>query len=166
MRYFSTQGNDGDIAAKDESQSSVAQLVGYASGISLLTYSHAPAYLYSIFFLAVPVHLMMTMLMMRGASFELLTLPRASHLAQTYVQDREVDAVKDLDKSGVTGLFGEFYKNKNDRWLTLAPRIGEVLSSGPDSGSGINRSTWEVCSQVFQVSTAPSWRPEGNHCSR
>ena len=148
VRYFSMQGNDGDVAAKDESQSSVAQLLGYASGISLLTFSHAPAYLYSIFFLAVPLHLTMTTLMMRCASFELLTLPRLSYLAQTFVEDRDVDAVEDLDKSAATGLFGEFYRNKQDRWLTLAPRISDVLSSRSD----IDRSRWEVCSQVFQVS--------------
>ncbi len=142
------QGNDGDVAAKDESQASVAQLGGYAAGITLLAFSHAPAYLYSIFFLAVPLHLTMTAYMMRVATFELLTLPRITHLAQTYVTDGEVDSQTDLDKKGSTGLFGEFYKTKNDRWLTLAPRVGDVLSSGSD----IDRSTWEVCSQVFRVS--------------
>ncbi|KAM5537156.1 hypothetical protein V8D89_009089 [Ganoderma adspersum] len=146
IRYFSMQGNDGDVAAKDESQSSVAQLGGYAAGISLLTFSHAPAYLYSVFFLAVPLHLTMTAYMMRFATFELLTLPRISHLAETYVTDGEVDSQADLDKKGVTGLFGEFYKTKDDRWLTLAPRVGDVLSSSSD----VDRSTWEVCSQVFR----------------
>lgn len=141
------QGNDGDVAAKDESQASVAQLGGYAAGISLLTFSHAPAYLYSIFFLAVPLHLTMTAYMMRVATFELLTLPRISYLAQAYVTDGEVDSQADLDAKGATGLFGEFYKTKNDRWLVLAPRVGDVLSSG----SGADRSTWKVCSQVFQV---------------
>ncbi|KAI0749710.1 DUF647-domain-containing protein [Daedaleopsis nitida] len=146
IRYFSMQGNDGDVAAKDESQASVAQLAGYASGISLLTFSHAPAYLYGIFFLSVPLHLMMTALMMRGATFELLTLPRLSVLAQTFVEEREVGAVEDLDKSAATGLFGEFYRNKDDRWLTLAPRVGDVLRVGSD----IDRSRWEVCARVFE----------------
>ena len=142
------QGNDGDVAAKDESQASVAQLGGYAAGISLLTFSHAPAYLYSVFFLAAPLHLTMTAYMMRFATFELLTLPRISHLAQTYVTDGEVVSQADLDKKGATGFFGEFYKTKDDRWLTLAPRVGDVLSSSSD----VDRSTWEVCSQVFRVS--------------
>lgn len=147
IRYFSEQGNDGDVAAKDESQASIAQLAGYAAGISLLTFSHSPAYLYSIFFLAVPLHLTMTAYMMRGATFELLTLPRASYLAQTYASDGEVGSLDDLDNDAATGLFGEFYKHKNDRWLTLAPRVSDVLSSSSD----VDRSTWQVCSRVFQV---------------
>ncbi|RDX57081.1 DUF647-domain-containing protein [Lentinus brumalis] len=146
MRYFSLQGNDGDVAAKDESQASIAQLTGYAAGISLLTFSHSPVYLYSIFFAAVPLHLVMTVYMMRSASFELLTLPRLSHLAQAYVTEETVDSVEQLDKKGATGLFGEFYKGKSDRWLTLAPRVGDVLSAG----SEVDRSRWQACSQVFQ----------------
>ncbi|RPD59599.1 DUF647-domain-containing protein [Lentinus tigrinus ALCF2SS1-7] len=146
MRYFSMQGNDGDVAAKDESQASIAQLAGYAAGISLLTFSHSPAYLYSIFFTAVPLHLTMTVYMMRNASFELLTLPRVSHLAQTYITEGTVDSVDSLDQKGATGLFGEFYKNKSDCWLTLAPRVSDVLSAG----SEVDRSRWEVCSKVFQ----------------
>ncbi|TBU33480.1 vitamin B6 photo-protection and homoeostasis-domain-containing protein [Dichomitus squalens] len=146
IRYFSMQGNDGDVAAKDESQASVAQLAGYAAGISLLTFSHAPAYLYAIFFAAVPLHLTMTAYMMRVATFELLTLPRISHLAQTYVNDGVVGSQKDLDREHATGLFGEFYKNNGDRWLTLAPRVGDALNTSSD----VDRSTWQVCSQVFQ----------------
>ena len=148
MRYFSMQGNDGDVAAKDESQASIAQLAGYAAGISLLTFSHSPAYLYSIFFASVPLHLTMTVYMMRNATFELLTLPRISHLAEAYVAEGTVDSVEGMDSKGATGLFGEFYKTKSDCWLTLAPRVGEALSAG----SEVDRSRWEVCSQVFQVS--------------
>ncbi len=161
MRYFSLQGNDGDVAAKDESQASMAQLTGYAAGISLLTFSHSPVYLYSIFFAAVPLHLVMTVYMMRSASFELLTLPRLSHLAQAYVTEETVDSVEQLDKKGATGLFGEFYKTKSDRWLTLAPRVGDVLSAG----SEVDRSRWQACSQVFQVSLVQSRSSEreGTH---
>ncbi|KAH9945013.1 vitamin B6 photo-protection and homoeostasis-domain-containing protein [Epithele typhae] len=146
IRYFSMQGNDGDVAAKDESQASIAQLAGYASGIGLLTFSHAPAYLYSIFFLAVPIHLVMTGLMMRVATFELLTLPRVSHLARSYVATGEVQSLDQLTQSAATGMFGEFYKGKADHWLTLAPRVQDVLSSGSD----IDRMRWETASRVFQ----------------
>ena len=142
------QGNDGDVAAKDESQASVAQLAGYAAGISLLTFSHSPAYLYSIFFLAVPLHLTMTALMMRGASFELLTLPRVSYLAQAYVRERAVVSVDELERKAATGLFGEFYKNKGDQWLKLGQRASDVLRPGSD----VDRDVWEVCSRAFQVS--------------
>ena len=147
MRYFSEQGNTGDVAAKDESQASIAQLFGYASGISLLTISHTAGYLYSIFFLAVPLHLTMTAYMMRVATFELLTLPRISCLAQEYVTRGDVSSLEELDKSHRIGLFGEFYKNKSDRWLTLAPRVNEVLKSGTE----LEQSQWQVCAEVFRV---------------
>ncbi|KAJ8494769.1 hypothetical protein ONZ51_g2110 [Trametes cubensis] len=146
MRYFSEQGNTGDVAAKDESQASIAQLFGYASGISLLTISHTAGYLYSIFFLAVPLHLTMTAYMMRVATFELLTLPRISCLAQEYVTRGDVSSLEELDKSHRIGLFGEFYKNKGDRWLTLAPRVNEVLKSGTE----LEQSQWQVCAEVFK----------------
>ncbi|KAI0671457.1 DUF647-domain-containing protein [Trametes maxima] len=146
IRYFSEQGNTGDVAAKDESQASIAQLVGYASGISLLTFSHTPAYLYSIFFLAVPIHLTMTAYMMRVATFELLTLPRISGLAQEYVTRGELPSLEELDKADRIGLFGEFYKEKGDRWLTLAPRVGEVLKGGDD----LEPEQWRVCAEVFK----------------
>ncbi|KAI0360179.1 DUF647-domain-containing protein [Trametes cingulata] len=146
MRYFSTQGNTGDVAAKDESQASIAQLFGYASGISLLTFSHTAAYLYSIFFLAVPLHLTMTVYMMRVATFELLTLPRMSCLAEEYVTQGRVSSLEELDKSRRTGLFGEFYRDKADRWLYLAPRVGEVLQSGTED----ERVRWQICAEVFK----------------
>ncbi|KAI0649411.1 DUF647-domain-containing protein [Trametes meyenii] len=146
IRYFSEQGNTGDVAAKDESQASIAQLVGYASGISLLTFSHTPAYLYSIFFLAVPLHLTMTAYMMRVATFELLTLPRISGLAQEYVTRGELPSLEELDKANRTGLFGEFYKEKSDRWLTLAPRVGEALKGGDD----LDPERWRVCAEIFK----------------
>lgn len=147
MRYFSEQGNTGDVAAKDESQSSIAQLVGYASGISLLAVSHTAPYLYAIFAFAVPVHLAMTAYMMRVATFELLTLPRVSCLAQEYVTRGQVPSLGELDAAHRTGLFGEFYKDKGDRWLTLAPRVGDVL----DSGTDLERVRWQICAGVFEV---------------
>ncbi|KAI8980080.1 DUF647-domain-containing protein [Trametes punicea] len=146
VRYFSEQGNTGDVAAKDESQASIAQLTGYASGISLLTFSHTAAYLYTIFSVAVPLHLMMTACMMRVATFELLTLPRISCLAQEYVTRGRVSSLTELDQSGCTGLFGEFYQNKGDRWLTLAPRVSEVLEPGTEN----QRSLWQICAAVFR----------------
>ncbi|KAI0368772.1 DUF647-domain-containing protein [Pilatotrama ljubarskyi] len=146
MRYFSTQGNTGDVAAKDESQASIAQLFGYASGISLLTFSHTAAYLYSIFFLAVPLHLTMTAYMMRVATFELLTLPRISRLAEEYVMQGQVSSLEELDNSGRTGLFGEFYKDKADRWLVPTPRVSEVLQSGTED----ERIQWQICAEVFK----------------
>lgn len=143
----------GDVAAKDESQTSIAQLVGYAAGIGLLTFSHSPAYLYSLFVLLTPAHLAMTTLMMRVATFEVLTLPRLSLLSRSYATtggENEVGAVmslKEVEKAGETGVFGEFYKAKEEKYVDLAPRVADVVGSDSDR----EPVRWEICTDIFQV---------------
>ncbi|CAL1716942.1 unnamed protein product [Somion occarium] len=150
VRYFSQQGNTGDVAAKEESQASVAQLLGYSAGIGLLTFSHSPAYLYSIFFLSVPVHLLVTTYMLQLTTFELLTVPRLSWLAGQYAKkqdgkaERGVVDLAEVEKLKTTGLFGEFYKRKRDRYVSLAPKLEDVVVSNP-----LDRSKWTACAEAF-----------------
>ncbi|KAI0685972.1 vitamin B6 photo-protection and homoeostasis-domain-containing protein [Cytidiella melzeri] len=154
VRFFSQQGNMGDVAAKSESQASVGQLLGYAAGIGLLTISHSAAYLYSIFAVAVPLHMLVTGWMLRVASFEMLTLPRISWLAGEYVATSSAGVAKpscgvltleELETSRETGFFGEFYKSKRDNYLRLAPRIEDILSSARTA----EQLRWEVCVRAF-----------------
>ncbi|OBZ72634.1 hypothetical protein A0H81_07685 [Grifola frondosa] len=98
-----------------------------------------------IFFLAVPVHLSITTWMMRVATFELLTQPRLSWLAREYVQDNDVLSLEEMEADKSTGLFGEFYKHKEDKYLSLAPRLTEVIGSDTDR----SRERWEACTEVF-----------------
>lgn len=141
----------GDVAAKEESQASIAQLLGYAVGMSLLTFSHSAGYLYSIFALAVPIHLCASTLMLKLANFELLTLPRVTLLAKrSAVEDGEsnkaVSCLKELDESKETGLFGEFYKRRRDHLVTLAPKVEDFLDDTEESVT-----TWEICADAFAV---------------
>ncbi|KAI0091014.1 vitamin B6 photo-protection and homoeostasis-domain-containing protein [Irpex rosettiformis] len=154
VRFFSLQGNMGDVAAKSESQSSVGQLLGYAAGIGLLTFSHSAGYLYSIFAVSVPLHMIVTGWMLKVASFEMLTLPRASWLASEYVAASPATApnpscgvvtLTELDATKQTGFFGEFYKSRKNNYLRLAPRMEDVLES---STSG-DRQEWEICVNAF-----------------
>ncbi|KAH8100958.1 DUF647-domain-containing protein [Cristinia sonorae] len=150
VRYFSRQGNTGDVAAKEESQASIGQLLGYSAGIGLLTLSHSPAYLYSIFFLAVPVSLGITTWMLKLATFELLTLPRLSVLSRGFVSgkeggEREMKTLAEVDSEGSTGLFGEFYKRKHDKFLTLAPRVEDILTR--NNAEVLTR--WNTCADAF-----------------
>jgi hypothetical protein len=156
VRFFSRQGNTGDVAAKSESQASVGQLLGYAAGVGLLAVSHSAAYLYSIFAVAVPLHMLITGWMLRVASFEMLTLPRVSWLAKEYVAASPSTAgrrplgivtLDELDASRQTGLFGEFYKTRKDNYLRLAPRTEDVLSSP----AAADKLKWEACVKVFGV---------------
>lgn len=151
VRYFSLQGNMGDVAAKDESQTSLAQLVGYSAGIGLLTLSHSPAYLYALFFLCTPAHLTATVAMMRIATFETLTLPRLTVLARDYAtagSNAGVPTYKEFEAGRATGLFGEYFKSKADKYVTLAPRVGDVLGRDTERESSL----WEVCTDIFWVS--------------
>lgn len=160
IRYFSLQGNMGDVAAKDESQTSLAQLVGYSAGIGLLTLSHSPAYLYALFFLCTPAHLVATVAMMRIASFETLTLPRLTVLARDYAAadgKADVPTFKEFEAGHATGLFGEYFKSKTDKHVTLAPRVGDVLGRDAERESGL----WEVCTDTFWVSRSQAGRIAG-----
>lgn len=100
--------------------------------------------------------------MLRLTSFELLTLPRLGALASDFVKGdgemkREVDGregnvktLAELDEEGRTGIFGEFYKRKQDRFLVLAPRVQDVLRTyAPEE-----RERWDTCTGVFLVSTS------------
>ena len=141
----------GDVAAKDESQTSLAQLVGYSAGIGLLTLSHSPAYLYALFFLCTPAHLSATVAMMRIATFETLTLPRLTVLARDYAAadgSVGVPTFKEFEAERATGWFGEYFKSKADKYVTLAPRVGDVLGRDAERKSGL----WEVCTDIFWVS--------------
>ncbi|THH29927.1 hypothetical protein EUX98_g4277, partial [Antrodiella citrinella] len=149
--------------AKEESQASIAQLVGYSAGIGLLTLSHSPAYLYSIFFLAVPVSLGVTAWMLRLTKFELLTLPRLGVVAGGFVQSRKgkeeggeggkeqerrgVKTLAEVDEERSTGLFGEFYKKKQDKFLVLAPRVEDILKA--NAARDVDMDRWDTCVDAF-----------------
>ncbi|KAI0071961.1 DUF647-domain-containing protein [Panus rudis PR-1116 ss-1] len=151
VRYFSQQGNTGDVAAKAESQASVAQLLGYAGGIGLLTLSHSPAYLYGIFFVALPLHLFVTTYMLHLTKFELLTLPRLSRLAKEFAKvstrvdgnSARIPKFDEMEKASKTGPFGEFYKRRKDRFISLVPKLEDVVTA--DSAD-----KWEMCAKAFQ----------------
>lgn len=93
-----------------------------------------------------------TTYMLQLTTFELLTLPRLSWLSSRYAQlgdeanTRKVTSLAAVDKLSVTGLFGEFYKNKRDKFLFLAPRLEDVISTSSEG-----RSRWNFCADVFKV---------------
>lgn len=95
-------------------------------------------------------------LMLKFAAFELLTLPRVSLLASKFAagdgaEGRRVGGLKEIEQSNATGLFGEFYKNKRDQLVTLAPKVEDSIGSTEED---IER--WEICADAFEVSTFTS----------
>lgn len=145
----------GDVAAKAESQGSVSQLLGYGVGIGLLTVSTASPYLFSIFAVAVPAHMALTALMLRVATFELLTIPRLSFLARDYASsagrpeaERRLPSLRDLEQRENTGFYGEFFKTKEDKYAELAPLLEDIVKSSDPRV----RALWDVCVDAFDVS--------------
>lgn len=88
--------------------------------------------------------------MLRLASFELLTLPRLSLLARGFAKEgaekRDVVSLAQADRSKQTGLFGEFFKRKADKFFVLTPPLTETVSSK----SFEDRSRWDACANAFQ----------------
>ncbi len=85
--------------------------------------------------------------MLRVATFELLTLPRLSHLADEFVGNREVVSLKQLEAEKKTGLFGEFYKRKENAYVSLTPRLEDIITTD----SLKDRRIWDACMHAFDV---------------
>lgn len=158
IRLFSKQGNMGDVAAKAESQGSVSQLLGYGVGVGLLAVSQSPAYLYSVFAVAAPLHLVTIAYMLRVATFELLTLPRLTFLAKDYAagagrpeseEERNLlfslPSLAELERREEIGFYGEFFKHKEDNYLELAPKLEDIIASPTPA----TRETWDACVEAF-----------------
>ena len=144
----------GDVAAKSESQGSVGILAGYAAGVGLLTVSHSAPYLYTIFALAIPIHLLITQWMLRAAAFELLTLPRLTYLARDFAScagrpeaEGGILTLQELEDRNVLGPFGEYFKTEEDKYVQIAPTLEDTVSP-KDSGA---RTRWEACVEAFSV---------------
>ncbi|KAJ3023157.1 hypothetical protein HKX48_004098 [Thoreauomyces humboldtii] len=131
-RNFALQGNVGDLVAKDDSQMSVAHLLGMMVGVSTLTLAHAPLFLFGMFAVIVPVHFSMTLALLRAASFEVLTQTTLCVLSHVFVDKGVV-----LDLNGArswTKWFGEWVDRKSVVSVDLAAEaktlteINDVLS--------------------------------------
>ncbi|KAJ3291385.1 hypothetical protein HDU79_002452 [Rhizoclosmatium sp. JEL0117] len=109
-RNFALQGNVGDIVAKDDSQQTVAHLGGLVTGITLLSISHSPAFLFSCFFLIGPLHYWMTVKFLNATQFEVLSATKLLLLSDAYVSRNVVLTYKALEKEGNQIWFGEWIK--------------------------------------------------------
>lgn len=86
-RSFALQGNVGDVVAKDDAQMSLAHLLGMLGGVSLLSISHTPMFLFGLFAAFAPLHFAITVTMIRAANFEILNQAKLTLLARAYVCD-------------------------------------------------------------------------------
>ena len=47
-------------------------------------------------------------------------------------------------------MFGEFFKRKEDRFVTLTPKVEEVV----EANAATDRARWETCVNAFDVSAS------------
>ncbi|KAJ3208967.1 hypothetical protein HDU82_001626 [Entophlyctis luteolus] len=111
-RNFALQGNVGDIVAKDDSQQTIAHLLGLLTGITLLTVNHSPIFLFSCFFLIAPAHYHATIAFLNATRFEVLHATNLRILAREYVAAGEAQAkgvlsFDEVSAKGETVWFGE-----------------------------------------------------------
>ncbi|KAJ3213676.1 hypothetical protein HDU67_002597 [Dinochytrium kinnereticum] len=85
-RNFALQGNVGDLVAKDDSQMTVAHLLGMATGVLLLTLSHSHLFLFTAFSLLAPIHFLATLALVDAARFEVLNRPRLLIICEEFVK--------------------------------------------------------------------------------
>ncbi|KXS14932.1 DUF647-domain-containing protein [Gonapodya prolifera JEL478] len=87
-RHFSTQSNLGDVVAKDDSQMTVAHLLGLFGGTTVLGLAGgnpSAAFLYGCFAVMGTAHFGATVMLVRGTGFEILNQARLQLLAAEYV---------------------------------------------------------------------------------
>ncbi|TPX50491.1 hypothetical protein SeLEV6574_g00864 [Synchytrium endobioticum] len=95
-RNFALQGNVGDIVAKDDSQMSVAHLLGLVCGVGLISFSHSPAALFTMYAILGPLHFYSTLKLVREAQFEVLNGTKLVLISDTFVNTNIVPTMRDL----------------------------------------------------------------------
>ncbi|ORZ10783.1 vitamin B6 photo-protection and homoeostasis-domain-containing protein [Absidia repens] len=112
-KHFSPHGNIGDIVAKDDAQTSTAQLLGMLSGVSLLTLSHSQLFLFGCFSVLAPIHLWSTTSMLKAAKFENLNQANLILLGQSFVDNGKVMDYEQLHQSESLGYGGEWIQQNH-----------------------------------------------------
>ncbi|KAJ3100176.1 hypothetical protein HDU97_002457 [Phlyctochytrium planicorne] len=130
-RNFALQGNVGDLVAKDDSQMTIAHLLGMSTGVLLLYLSHSHLFLFLCFSLLAPVHFVATLYLVDAAKFEVLNRPRLLLICKGYVES----ALLMSDRGGIGGVKGrvmgvegvEKYQRGFGEWLKKGVDVPRVM---------------------------------------
>ncbi|KAJ3075006.1 hypothetical protein HDU98_009567 [Podochytrium sp. JEL0797] len=143
-RNFALQGNVGDIVAKDDSQQTIANLLGLLTGITLLSFNHSPAFLFSCFFLIGPLHYYATIAFLNVTKFEVLSSTKLLLLSDAFVNRAGlVLNYRAIEKEGNTEWFGEVIK-KGWAGVKVSKIGGSVKKVFGESGAAEARIALEV----------------------
>jgi hypothetical protein len=106
IRYFALTNNVGDLTAKSEAQGAAAQIAGWISGISLISYSHTAAFLFMAYTALAPLHAVSTWQLLKSAQFEVLNESKALLIIKEFLATGSIPSMRMLRPQ--ERLFGEF----------------------------------------------------------
>jgi hypothetical protein len=152
-RNFAKQGNVGDLVAKDDSQMSVAHLLGMLSGVGLLSMSHSAPFLFTCFALLGPGQIISTWTLMHAAKFEILNDATLRLLIQEYLETNAVSTAKQLEQHPSLH-FGE---HVND------PRLPKVMFGTPLKQVFTHSKVLKDCLSIYQDELYLIYPKEGHY---
>ncbi|KAJ3385360.1 hypothetical protein HDU92_003097 [Lobulomyces angularis] len=109
-KNFSLTGNVADLVAKDDSQMSVAHLLGMLCGVGLISISHDPNFLFVVFFIVAPLHFLSTNNLLKSANFKVLNKANLTILSRSFINSKKLPSDSDLNRNLI--FFGEFLKKE------------------------------------------------------
>lgn len=102
---------------------STAHLLGMLSGVGLISVSHDPAFLFTVFGVLSPLNIYFTYKLLNTAQFEILNQAKLTLLSRSYIDTGKVVDVDDLKDREF--LFGEWIKwNKPGGPVRVNIRLG------------------------------------------
>ncbi|TPX33831.1 hypothetical protein SmJEL517_g03320 [Synchytrium microbalum] len=131
-RNFALQGNVGDLVAKDDSQMSVAHLFGLVSGVGLISLSHSPTALFTMFAILGPLHYFSTLRLVREAQFEVLNGSKLVLISDAFLHTNRVPSMKELKPR--ESYFGESIR-LGEKVPTVV--LGDVVRKAFDSSAQV-----------------------------
>jgi hypothetical protein len=124
--YLAMKDNNmGDLYAKDDSQISLAHILGLAGGIGILSYSNSPMTLVTVYVLFSLLQIIMTVTLIRSADYEILNMPRMRLVAHEFVHFGRTFSCKALKER--ENWVGEYIIQPNLPLIRLGRNVHESL---------------------------------------
>jgi hypothetical protein len=119
------ENNMGDLYAKDDSQISFAHILGLAGGISILSFSNAPTTLVAVYIIFSCLQIIMTILLIRSADYEILNMPRMRLTSHEFVNHNRTFSCMSLQ--GRENWLGEHIIQSDLPKIRLGKNVDETL---------------------------------------
>ncbi|CAO3652680.1 unnamed protein product [Cunninghamella blakesleeana] len=134
-KHFSPNGNIGDIVAKDDAQMSTAHLLGMLSGVGLISVSHSPLFLFSVFAVLSPINVWSTIKMINAAEFEILNQAKVTLLSREFIDHGDVINYDRLRKKEIG--FGEWIRPGKSTGIHVNIKMGSSAEEAYGSSDEI-----------------------------